>query len=78
MSLETEIKTAYEEKEVVENAARDLEARIRKIEGAERLMPVRSCVHSPAIPGRIARRFAVIRWDRADDSPRTARSPAQH
>jgi len=42
MSLETDIQTAYEEREAVETAARELEARIRKIEGAARLMPARA------------------------------------
>ena len=42
MSLETDIKTAYEEQEAVETTARELEARIRKIDGAARLMPVRA------------------------------------
>ena len=42
MSLETDIQTAYEEQEVVETAARELEARIRKIDGAAGLMPVAS------------------------------------
>ena len=42
MSLETDIQTAYEEQEAVETAARELEARIRRIDGAARLMPVRA------------------------------------
>lgn len=42
MSLETDIQTAYEEQEAVETTARELEARIRKIEGAARLMPARA------------------------------------
>ena len=42
MSLETDIQTAYEEQEAVETAARELEARIRKIDGAARLMPGRA------------------------------------
>ena len=33
MSLETDIQTAYEEQEAVETALRELEARIRKIDG---------------------------------------------
>ena len=41
MSLETDIQTAYEEQEAVETAARELEARIRRIDGAARLMPAR-------------------------------------
>lgn len=37
MSLEIDIKMAYVEQEVVETAAREPEARIRKIEDAVRL-----------------------------------------
>tara|TARA_Y100001933_G_scaffold40813_1_gene37428 strand:+ start:242 stop:634 length:393 start_codon:yes stop_codon:yes gene_type:complete len=42
MSLETDIQTAYEEQEAVETSARELEARIRKIDGAAGLMPARA------------------------------------
>ena len=42
MSLETDIQTAYEEQEAVETAARELEARIRRIDGAAGLMPARA------------------------------------
>ena len=42
MSLETDIQTAYEEQEAVEAKARELEARIRKIDGAAGLMPARA------------------------------------
>ena len=42
MSLETDIQAAYEEQEAVETAARELEVRISKIEGAAGLMPMRS------------------------------------
>ena len=42
MSLETDIQTAYEEQEAVETAARELEARIRKVDGAARLMLARA------------------------------------
>ena len=38
----------------------------------------RSCVHSPAISRRVARRVAVVRRDRAHHPPRTDRPPAQH
>ena len=38
----------------------------------------RSCVHSSAIPRRIARRIAVVRRDRAAHPPRTDHPPAQH
>ena len=37
MSLETDIQTAYEEQEAVETAARELEARIRRIDGLQGL-----------------------------------------
>ena len=42
MSLETDIQTAYEEQEAVETAARELEARIRRIDRAAWLMPERA------------------------------------
>ena len=42
MSLETDIQTAYEEQEALETTAWDIEARIRKIDGAARLMPARA------------------------------------
>ena len=42
MSLETDIQTAYEEQEAVETTARELEARIRRIDGAVWLMPARA------------------------------------
>ena len=42
MSLETDIQTAYEEQEAVETAARELEARVRRIDGAAGLMPARA------------------------------------
>ena len=42
MSLETDIQTAYEEQEAVETSAREVEARIRKIDGAARLLPARA------------------------------------
>ena len=42
MLLETDIQTAYEEQEDVETSARELEARIRRIDGAARLMPARA------------------------------------
>ena len=45
MSLETDIQTAYEEQEAVESAARELEARIRRIDGAAGLMPARPTVN---------------------------------
>ena len=54
MSLKTDIKTAYEEQEDVETAARELEARIRRIDGAARLMPAR-------IYGRPIDRDAIVK-----------------
>ena len=42
MSLETDIQAACEEQEAVDTAARELEARIRRIDGAARLMPARA------------------------------------
>ena len=42
MSLQTDIQTAYEEQEAVETTARELEARILRIDGAARLMPARA------------------------------------
>ena len=42
MWLETDIQTAYEEQEAVETTARELEARIRKIDGAAELLPSRA------------------------------------
>ena len=41
MSLEVDIKTAYEAQEAAETTARDLESRIRKIHGAAGLLPPR-------------------------------------
>ena len=54
MSLKTDIQTAYEEQEDVETAARELEARIRRIDGASRLMPAR-------IYGRPIDRDAIVK-----------------
>ena len=42
MSLEIDIQAAYEVQEAVETTAREVEARIRKIDGAAGLMPVAS------------------------------------
>ena len=42
MSLKTDIQMAYEEQEAVETAARELEARISKIDGAMRHLPQRN------------------------------------
>ena len=42
MSIEADIQAAYEKQEAVETAARELEARIRRIDGAAWLMPARA------------------------------------
>ena len=49
MSLETDIQTAYEEQEAVETTARELEARIRKIDGAARCLCQRVLMVNPLI-----------------------------
>ena len=38
----------------------------------------RSCVNSPALPRRIARRVAVVRRDRVVHPPRADRPSAEH
>ena len=57
MSLETDIQTAYEEQEAVETAARELEARIRRIDGAARLVPARAYGIPMVRPGTTAAAF---------------------
>ena len=67
MSLETDIKTAYEEQEAVETTARELEARIRKIDGAARLMPVRAYgkpIDRDAIARSLTLRSLIAKKDR--------------
>ena len=67
MSLETDIQTAYEEQEAVETAARELEARIRRIDGAARLMPVRAYgkpIDRDAIARSLTLRSLIAQKDR--------------
>ena len=67
MSLETDIQTAYEEQEAVETAARELEARIRRIDGAAGLMPVRAYgkpIDRDAISKSLTLRGLIARKDR--------------
>ena len=67
MSLETDIQTAYEEQEAVETAARELEARIRKIDGASGLMPARAYgkpIDRDAISKSLTLRGLIARKDR--------------
>ena len=67
MSLETDIQTAYEEQEAVETTARELEARIRKIEGAARLMPARAYgkpIDRNAISKSLTLRSLIVQKDR--------------
>ena len=67
MSLETDIQTAYEEQEAVETTARELEARIRKIDGAARFMPARSYgkpINRDAIAQSLTLRSLIARKDR--------------
>tara|TARA_B100001093_G_scaffold37934_1_gene32521 strand:- start:2623 stop:2958 length:336 start_codon:yes stop_codon:yes gene_type:complete len=108
--LNEEVAKAHQSVTEAESQAQAIEARIRKIDGAGRLLPARkygkpidtaaiaqgfssllcwmndlaraairrnrSFGHSPALPGDVARRVAVVRRGRADDSPRTDRPPA--
>ena len=67
MSLETDIQTAYEEQEALETTAREIEARIRKIDGAARLMPARSYgkpVDRDAIAKSLTLRSLIAQKDR--------------
>ena len=67
MSLETDIQTAYEEQEAVETAARELEARIRRIDGAARLMPARAYgkpIDRNAIANSLTLRGLIAQKDR--------------
>ena len=67
MSLETDIQTAYEEQEAVETAARELEARIRRIDGAAMLMPPRQYgqpIDRDAIAKSLTLRGLIARKDR--------------
>jgi len=67
MSLETDIQTAYEEQEAVETSARELEARIRKIDGAARLLPARAYgkpIDRDAISKSLTLRGLIAKKDR--------------
>ena len=67
MSLETDIQTAYEEQEAVETAARELEARIRKIDGAAGLLPARAYgkpIDRDAISKSLTLRSLIAKKDR--------------
>ena len=67
MSLETDIQTAYEEQEAVETTARELEARIRKIDCAAGLMPARAYgkpIDRDAISKSLTLRGLIARKDR--------------
>ena len=67
MSLETDVQTAYEEQEAVETTARELEARIRKIDGAAGLMPARAYgkpIDRDAISKSLTLRGLIARKDR--------------
>ena len=67
MSLETDIQTAYEEQEAVETTARELEARIRKIDRAARLLPARAYgkpIDRDAISKSLTLRGLIAKKDR--------------
>ena len=67
MSLETDIQTAYEEQEAVEHAARELETRIRRIDGAAGLMPARAYgkpIDRDAIAKSLTLRSLIAQKDR--------------
>ena len=67
MSLEVDIQTAYEAQEAAETTARDLESRIRKIDGAARLLPPRQYgqpIDRDAIAKSLTLRSLIAREDR--------------
>ena len=67
MSLETDIQTAYEEQEAIETTARELEARIRKIDRAARLLPARAYgkpIDRDAISKSLTLRGLIAKKDR--------------
>ena len=67
MSLEIDIKAAYEEQEAVETTARELEARIRKIDGAAWLLPERAYgkpIDREAIAKSLILRSLIAKKDR--------------
>ena len=67
MSLEIDIQAAYEAQESVETTAREVEARIRKIDGAAGLLPVRSYgqpIDRDAIAKSLTLRGLIAKKDR--------------
>ena len=67
MSLKVDIQTAFEEQEAVETTTRDIEARIRKIDGAARLIPARSYgqpINRDAIAKSLTLRSLIAQNDR--------------
>ena len=67
MSLEIQLQAAYDAQEDAETAAREIEVRIRKIPGAERLLPARQYGHEvnrAAIASSLTLRSLIARHDR--------------
>ena len=67
MSLEVDVQAAYEAQEAAETAARDLEARIRRIRGAARLLPPRQYgqpLNRDAIAKSLTLRSLIAKEDR--------------
>ena len=67
MSLEIDIQAAYEAQKSVETTAREVEARIRKIDGAAGLLPVRSYgqpIDRDAIAKSLTLRGLIAKKDR--------------
>ena len=67
MSLETDIQTAYEEQEALETTAREIEARIRKIDDTAGLMPARAYgkpIDRDAISKSLTLRGLIAKKDR--------------
>ena len=67
MSLEADIQTAYEEQEAVETTARELEARIRKIDCTAGLMPAHAYgkpIDRDAISKSLTLRGLIAKKDR--------------
>ena len=67
MSLEIDIQAAYEAQEAVETTAREVEARIRKIDGAAGLLPVRAYgkpIDREAIAKSLTLRGLIAKQDR--------------
>lgn len=67
MSPQIDIQAAYEAQEAVETTAREVEARIRRIDGAARLLPVRSYgqpIDRDAIAKSLTLRGLIAKKDR--------------